>query len=104
MNREAKGAREVALDVLIAVEERGAYSNLLLGRTLDRISLPPRDRRLATELIYGTIQRLNTLDWILDRFVKGGRAHPPALGPAIAPAGRIPIALSGPDSAPGGGP
>src|SRR5690606_16683899 len=72
MNREAKGAREVALDVLIAVEERGAYSNLLLGRTLDRISLPPRDRRLATELIYGTIQRLNTLDWILDRFVKGG--------------------------------
>ncbi len=72
MNREAKGAREVALDVLIAVEERGAYSNLLLGRTLDRISLPPRDRRLTTELIYGTIQRLNTLDWILDRFVKGG--------------------------------
>ncbi|GAA5346140.1 16S rRNA (cytosine(967)-C(5))-methyltransferase RsmB [Planifilum fimeticola] len=72
MNREIKGAREVALDVLIAVEERGAYSNLLLNRTLERTSLSPRDRRLATELVYGTIQRLNTLDWILDRFVKKG--------------------------------
>ncbi|MFS8514816.1 MAG: 16S rRNA (cytosine(967)-C(5))-methyltransferase RsmB, partial [Planifilum fulgidum] len=72
MNRVEIGAREIALDILIAVEERGAYSNLLLNRALDQTSLPPRDRRLATELVYGTIQRLNTLDWILDRFVKKG--------------------------------
>lgn len=72
MSRERKSAREVALDVLIAVEERGAYSNLLLNHHLDRSPLSPRDRRLATELVYGTIQRLNTLDWILDRYVKRG--------------------------------
>ncbi|EGK13268.1 16S rRNA (cytosine(967)-C(5))-methyltransferase RsmB [Kroppenstedtia eburnea] len=65
-------ARNVALDVLIAVEERGAYSNLLLNDRLQRSSLSPRDRGLATELVYGTLQRKNTLDWILNKLVRKG--------------------------------
>ncbi|QKI83756.1 16S rRNA (cytosine(967)-C(5))-methyltransferase RsmB [Kroppenstedtia eburnea] len=65
-------ARNVALDVLIAVEERGAYSNLLLNDRLKRSSLSPRDRGLATELVYGTLQRKNTLDWILNKLVRKG--------------------------------
>lgn len=65
-------ARDVALDVLIAVEERGAYSNLMLNDFLKKSGLPLRDRGLTTELVYGTIQRKNTLDWILNRLVKNG--------------------------------
>lgn len=69
---ERKTARGVALDVLIAVAERGAYSNLMLGSSLEEARLTQRDRRLTTELVYGTIQRQNTLDWILNQLVKKG--------------------------------
>jgi len=58
-------ARDLALDVLIAVEMRGAYSNLALTERLRRTKLDPRDTGLATELVYGTIGRLNTLDFYL---------------------------------------
>lgn len=64
--------REVALDILTRVEEDRSYSNLLLHRSLERLSLSRADAGLATELVYGTIQRLNTIDHYLGRFVKGG--------------------------------
>jgi 16S rRNA (cytosine967-C5)-methyltransferase len=68
-------ARSAALDVLTRVDEQGAYSNLLLNQTLRRNELSRQDAALATELVYGTIQRLNTIDYFLARFVKGGLAR-----------------------------
>ncbi|MBA4542483.1 MULTISPECIES: 16S rRNA (cytosine(967)-C(5))-methyltransferase RsmB [Thermoactinomyces] len=65
-------AREVALDILIEYEERHSYSNLLLNHALEKSGLDDRDKRLVTELVYGTIQRMNTLDWILNSLVKKG--------------------------------
>ncbi|SFS51009.1 16S rRNA (cytosine(967)-C(5))-methyltransferase RsmB [Marininema halotolerans] len=73
MGRQQKTAREVALDILIDTEERGAYSNLLLNDRLKKSKLTDtRDRGLVTELVYGTIQRRNTLDWVLNTLVKKG--------------------------------
>ncbi|WP_339224394.1 16S rRNA (cytosine(967)-C(5))-methyltransferase RsmB [Paenibacillus sp. FSL W7-1332] len=60
------------MDVLTQVEQEGAYSNLLLNSALQRSSLAKSDAGLATELIYGTISRLNTLDYFLDKFVNKG--------------------------------
>jgi len=65
-------AREAALEVLARVEHEGAYSNLDLGRTLRKAALGRQDAALATELVYGTIQRRNTLDYWLESFVAGG--------------------------------
>lgn len=65
-------ARETALSVLEKWEERQAYSNLLLNQILKESPLHERDKRLVTELVYGTIQRKNTLDWILNQLVKKG--------------------------------
>lgn len=65
-------AREVALDVLTAVEEEGSYSNLVLNQMLNRIRLERADIGLATELVYGTISRLNTIDYFLAQFVAKG--------------------------------
>ncbi|HEU4963086.1 MAG TPA: 16S rRNA (cytosine(967)-C(5))-methyltransferase RsmB [Bacilli bacterium] len=58
-------ARELALDVLLAVETRGAYSNLALTNALRQARLDSRDVGLTTELVYGTVGRLNTLDYYL---------------------------------------
>lgn len=70
----AMTARELAMNVLTQVEQEGAYSNLLLNTALQKASLEKGDAGLATELVYGTISRLNTLDYFLDRFVKKGTA------------------------------
>lgn len=63
-------ARELALRILIAVEEEGAYANIALHRILEKYRPGKLDRAFTTELAYGTLRSLNTLDWILARFVK----------------------------------
>ena len=65
-------ARASALEILIEFEQKQAYSNLLLNHYLTQHSLSDADRRLVTELVYGVIQRLNTLDWIADQLIKKG--------------------------------
>lgn len=61
-------ARDVALDVLLAVHERGAYGNLMLDAVLSEASIAPRDAALATELAYGTLRAQGTLDWAIGQF------------------------------------
>lgn len=74
MNRPGRkpGAREAAMDVLTRVEQDQAYSNLLLNQTLEKLKLERQEAALATELVYGTIQRLNTIDYFLARFAAKG--------------------------------
>jgi 16S rRNA (cytosine967-C5)-methyltransferase len=66
-----KGARDVAMNVLQRVEMNGAYSGLELNQALTSAELSRPDAALATELVYGTIQRLNTIDYALSGRVKG---------------------------------
>ncbi|WP_100373253.1 16S rRNA (cytosine(967)-C(5))-methyltransferase RsmB [Bacillus sp. FJAT-45037] len=67
-----KNVREVAVDVLMQIEKNQAYSNLLLNQTINQSKLDRRDIGLLTELVYGTIQRRDTLDFYLTPFVKKG--------------------------------
>lgn len=63
-------ARELSLQVLKAVEEEGAYANLALNKFLEQYQPGKLDRAFATELTYGVIRNLNTIDWILAHFLK----------------------------------
>lgn len=63
-------ARSVALGALHAIDTRGAFTALALDQALGRHPLPGRDRALATELVYGTVRRLNTLDWALNQVAR----------------------------------
>jgi 16S rRNA (cytosine967-C5)-methyltransferase len=65
-----KNARDLALDVLIAVDTQDAYSNLALTHSLRKARLEARDVALATELVYGTVGRLNTIDYYLTPSLK----------------------------------
>ncbi len=62
--------RETALQVLMEVESKGAYSNLALGAFLDKLEPGKQDRAFITELVYGTLRSLNTLDWALGKFLR----------------------------------
>ena len=57
----AADARQVALAVLIQVDE-GAASDRALDRALRREQLPARERGLATELVYGVLRRRQSID------------------------------------------
>jgi len=70
--RKLTNARELALLVLNRVEQDRSYSNLLLNQMLRKHKLQPGDKALVTQIVYGTIQRLNTIDFFLDRFVNKG--------------------------------
>jgi len=70
--KKRKTARDVALEVLVQVEKEHSYSNLQLNQALQGANLPRVDAGLATELVYGTIQRLNTIDGVLEQKVQRG--------------------------------
>jgi 16S rRNA (cytosine967-C5)-methyltransferase len=63
-----KDARVVAREALLRIEQ-GAYANLVLPRMLERSGLAERDRRFATELVYGTTRMRRACDFLVDRFV-----------------------------------
>jgi 16S rRNA (cytosine967-C5)-methyltransferase len=64
----ASPARRTALTVLRRVEEQGAYADRAFHG--DARGLDPRDRALAKRLVFGTVQRRGTLDWIIRQHVE----------------------------------
>ena len=62
-------AREAAYDVIAAVREQDAYTNLLLAQVLRSRGIRDRDAAFATELVSGTIRRQGTYDAVLAALV-----------------------------------
>ncbi|MFJ8529737.1 16S rRNA (cytosine(967)-C(5))-methyltransferase RsmB [Bacillus sp. NPDC094106] len=65
-----QNVRELALDGLMQVEKSGAYSNLLLNNLIEKSAIDRKDIGLLTEIVYGTIQRRDTLDYYLQPFLR----------------------------------
>ncbi len=57
--------------------QRGAFADVALDQTLQRSPLNPQDKRLLTELVYGTIRQQRTLDSLVDQFGKKPSHHQP---------------------------
>lgn len=70
MKVKTSTARSLALATLLEVFQEGAYSNLALNKQLAASSLSPADKHLATELVYGTVDRKITLEWQLAHFIE----------------------------------
>ncbi len=59
----ATPARKIAFEVLLRVEEGGAYASRALDAALAQAgAIEPREAGLATELVYGTLRRALALD------------------------------------------
>lgn len=77
-------ARACALAVVRRVFEQGAYADRALAA--EAAGLDQRDRALATQISYGTVQRRDTLDHIASQLV---RRPLPTLEPVVLAAVRI---------------
>ena len=64
-----ESARGAAALLVRMVLEDGAYTNIALNQYLRGSRLSDLDRRLATELVYGTVKASGTLDWYLAQCV-----------------------------------
>ena len=65
------GARETALNALIACRKEGAWSNGVLKEYIRRDRLDSRDAALATRLCYGVLQNRQKLDFYLQQLLTG---------------------------------
>ncbi|NLT25842.1 MAG: rRNA small subunit methyltransferase B [Microbacteriaceae bacterium] len=70
MGAAQRGARAVAIDVLLAVERDDAYANLLLPHRLRDARLHGADAALATELVYGALRLRGFYDEVIELAAK----------------------------------
>lgn len=61
--------RQIAFLTLRDVH-KGAYADVALDRLLRKVKLSDIDRRLVTELVYGSVRRQRTLDSLIDQLAK----------------------------------
>lgn len=68
--------RRIAVQILNRVDEKGAFAEPLLDDALSRESFTQsHDRKLLTQLVYGTLRMRGRLDWIIGRIYKGDEKH-----------------------------
>ncbi len=82
MSEKKDSPRAIAMEVLCAAEKAGERSvTEILSERLDKSRLSRRDEALATELVYSTLRRRLTLDWVIEKFsgVKVRRIGEPLL-------------------------
>src|SRR4051794_23352052 len=58
-------ARQAAYEAIAAVHRDDAYANLVLAQILREMRLHGRDAAFATELTYGSLRALGTLDLVI---------------------------------------
>ncbi len=63
--------RRLAVSILDRVFRSDSYADILLDSSLRKMNILPKDRALATELVYGTLRWLGWMDWILERRYRG---------------------------------
>lgn len=72
--------RGLAWEILNRIDRDGAFAEPLLDATLQGASMKEEDRRLLTDLVYGTVRMRNRLDWVIGKLYRG---KPAAMDPVV---------------------
>ncbi len=62
-------ARQIAYEILLRIQKENAYSNLVLDSALETAGLEARDNSLVSALVYGTLERIITIDYNLSLYL-----------------------------------
>ncbi|NLK73510.1 MAG: 16S rRNA (cytosine(967)-C(5))-methyltransferase RsmB [Clostridiales bacterium] len=65
-----KSEREVALEILLEIEENNAYSNIAINKFLRKYQIS--EGAFVREIVYGVIENKLFLDYLLSQFVQTG--------------------------------
>jgi 16S rRNA (cytosine967-C5)-methyltransferase len=70
-----ESARSLAVDILNRIDQAGLFAEPLLDQALSRgVLTDAHDRRLLTEIVYGTLRMRGRIDWVIALFYKGDPA------------------------------
>lgn len=64
-----RSVRSEAYKVLLLIFKDKAYSNITLDQALKQSALAERDKAFASRLVYGTVERTLSLDYIIKQFL-----------------------------------
>lgn len=65
-------SREIAFNILYDIFDRKAYSNIALNKHLKKDYILDNDKSLIKEIVFGTIERKYTIDYIISILAKNG--------------------------------
>lgn len=69
MTTSGVDTRQLALETLTEINEKGQYSHLILSQVLGKYQyLPKRERAFLTRLVEGTLEHTITLDYVIDAY------------------------------------
>ena len=63
--------RKLALEAVIKIIDEKAYSNITVNEFLNKYELTVNDKALFTNIVYGTVQNLLTIDFYLKPYIEG---------------------------------
>ncbi len=63
-------AREVAFKVLVDIETNNNYSNISINKNFKNLKVKDTEKGLATEIIYGVVEKKIYLDYIINKLSK----------------------------------
>ncbi len=62
-------ARKLALEAIEKITNKKAFSNIVVNEFLNKFELSEEDKSLFTNLVYGTIQNMITIDFYLEPYI-----------------------------------
>ena len=65
-----ESVRKLAADILVKVDVKKAYADVLLDQALKKVSLSARDRSLLAEIVYGTLRWRGRIDSYLRQLTR----------------------------------
>lgn len=69
-DEKATPARSAAWTALTDVLEHGAFVSEAVNRQLSQSTFPQNDRKFCTAMVYGTLENLTAIDYILNAFIE----------------------------------
>jgi len=60
--------REIILTILVKIDSKQGFINILLNEALDKNKISTRDAAFVNEITYGVVRNRNKLDWALSQF------------------------------------
>ncbi|TFG91550.1 MAG: 16S rRNA (cytosine(967)-C(5))-methyltransferase RsmB [Candidatus Atribacteria bacterium] len=71
--------RETILTILVKIDSKQSFINILLNRSLEKNKISTRDAAFINEITYGVIRNRNKLDWAVSQFSTKALSETPIL-------------------------
>lgn len=66
-NLKVDRIREIALNILVKIDHKKGYINIILNNFLEKNKVSVRDAAFINEITYGVVRNRNRLDWVISQ-------------------------------------